>query len=690
MGKTRGTLRWWAAPGMLLLATVLIAVAWCSMAPAQARADEQTVVAHTMNESETHIDDYYYSIDEAINAGYEGKIIVMDVDWNLNSTLTIAANKSITIDMNGCRISNNGNLEVIRLKSHSNLTLMSGLSARLTYKGYTDGKENTTDVQVVTGGLVTGGRNKAEDRRKYSYSAGGVVMDANSVLTLDNVVVGGNTGDRTGGIVADEGCTVNLQNEASVEYNGCGDEAAGGITAWKDNVTINMDNSFIKNNYGYNGGGICSQDNNTKVNMKNGAAISNNYAQNNGGGVFFDDTFFSLSSEDGKATINGNSCGNDGGGIYTASDAGSNEGLVQNLAITGNTAYVDGGGIYLDQEGTGVVKCTITGNTAKEDGGGVYVCNDDNHIMSCTITGNVCNDDGKNYEGGGVFVGYKYDLGLTGKCIIRGNTRGKNGSDDDLFLSANVGNTASAYITGGVDLGSKVGIRTGIIGDQRIGDHVTTYAYGAYFIDLDGYYVSHGDDHGGDLWQRHRNVLFNVSVNGQNSDRTQQGTTITVHAGSGGEGEEFAYWDAEATTGLYPVEDYINDETKYNEELTFDMPQNDVNVVAVYKAAGSGDEADASSEAEGAEDAAIAADASAAPAYEADSGTSSAQADSGSAAQASDGSQSGSASSTGSSESTSADSSSAASSASSTAAQTPVHVKIPKVTLWNGQRIRML
>ena len=483
-----------------LLVAVLAAAMWCLMVPVLAQADEQGIVAHSVDDSGTRID--YYSVDDAINAGYEGKTIVMDANWNSYSALVISYGKSITIDMNAHEIYNYGHSEVIRLYDDASLTLMSSASAKFTYQGYVDGKCSRTGVEVTTGGLVSGGYSKSDDSR-YEDIAGGIMMDGHSSLTLDNVVVGGNLGDRAGGILAMGDCCIRIQNGASVEHNVAVQNYGGGITAWGNCVNILMDKGFVKSNYGYNGGGISVLDDGATISMKNKSAISGNHATNNGGGAFFDNTFFQIMSEDRTASIDGNSCDNEGGGVYTASVSDDNDGLIVDTAIADNTAGVDGGGVYLDQENTEMLHCTITGNTAKEDGGGVYVCNDDNKIADCTITGNVCNDGGDNYEGGGVFVGYRYDLNLTGKCVIKDNTRGKNGSADDLFLSANVGNTASAYITGGVDLGSKVGIRTGITGDQRIGDHIGIYAEGVYFADLGGYYVSHGDDHGGDLWQRH-------------------------------------------------------------------------------------------------------------------------------------------------------------------------------------------
>ena len=73
---------------------------------------------------------------------------------------------------------------------------------------------------------------------------------------------------------------------------------------------------------------------------------------------------------------------------------------------------------------------------------------------------------------------------------------------DNVFLSSNPGDTIRAYITGGVDECSSVGVRTKASGDRMVGKDISTYAFGAYSMDLSSFYVTHGTDHNGDLWQR--------------------------------------------------------------------------------------------------------------------------------------------------------------------------------------------
>ena len=551
-----------------------LVAAICALLPAHAfAADNSNIVAYSESGGART---YYTSIEEAMQAGYSGKTVYMARDWEVTSKVKIPSGKTLTIDMNGHAFrmtKSNTDEAIIVMEEGSNLTLQSTTNSTFTYTGYNaeSGKKQTCTIQ--TGGLVTGG--------DTNY-AGVVRMLGSSTLTLDNVAIAGNQGRIVGGIEIKKNCTLDMKNGASIEAC-CGEY--GGVFANGDDVTINMDNSKISDNYASGkGGGVYSAASATRIHMTNNAAISGNYAGKSGGGVYFDYSYFGIYSSDKTGMIADNHATEygyygQGGGIYVAHCKWHTcEGTLQGINVINNYSQYGGGGIYLNQNWTRVIDCTVRGNQCYGNGGGVYLSANNVSLESCTITDNVC--DGSK-EGGGVFVNSEYDVKIIGKTIIANNTRGKDGSKDDLFLEDTP--FTSAYITGGVDEGSKVGVRLSQADERRFGKNITTYTTGTYFIDLDGYYVTHGTDAGGDLWQRTSDDMrFPLNVNGTQIGLYVYNEVVNANGNSTDSSKVFWYWDAESAKGLVPISNYITDENKYDPILSFAMPQDGVFVSAKY------------------------------------------------------------------------------------------------------------
>ena len=566
----------------LMLAMVL---APAVLFPTAARADDSVAYVKDSSGEET----YYTDWGSAKSAAYgEGNTLVMLADWGPTGTVYVADSKTLTIDMNGHRITGDGSGSVIRLYEHSSLTLMSSKpSTKFTYMGFVDLEGKRVPLELVSGGLVTGG---------YEFYGGGIRLDAGSHLTLDGVAVAGNhnadneyRGGLGGGIYVENKGTIDMKNNASIQHNAAYLRGGGIYINGDDPTTINMDGAKICENYAVqSGGGIyINKTKNVHINLENYAAVDKNVALNSAGGICFHCSYFYLESSDKTGSVSNNQTfepGYSGGGISTSRIAeSSNEGLIKGINIKNNYSARDGGGIWLGQEWTKVVDCVITGNTAGEDGGGVYVNNDNNSLEGCTITGNYCDLDGKNYEGGGVFVSYTNDVVVSGLNVVTGNARGKSsGNADDVFLSQNVGNTIRAYVTGNLSKGSKVGVRTGATGDRRVASGFKSESNDCLFIDLDGYYVSYGTDAGGDAWQRHATKEFEAKVNGGSLGRYGYGATVTANGTSKDASKVFKCWSATESTGLYPFSSYVSDENLANPVVSFSMPQNDVDIVAEY------------------------------------------------------------------------------------------------------------
>ena len=584
---------------LAVVCVVVMAVAWCVFAlPARAVAEEAAVIAHS-GEGDQRVN--YTSVDDAMGAGYNGATIVMDADWSVGTTdvfntsysLEITAGKKITIDMNGHTISNSVYKETLRLGKGSELTLTSSRKVKIQYKGYSTDDGSKRDFTVSAGGLVT--------NTTPSYC--GIVVGESAKLTLDGVAVAGCRGAQNssepdltafGGLTLCKNSTLNMQNGAVIEHNRSF-KYGGGVYAQGKDVTINMSNSSIRDNWANEyGGGIYFYDARATLTMNDGASIEGNTAES-GGGIQFVMSGFNVTSKDGEAYIRNNRAtassrtsdkfAQSGGGIHIEQvKSTSNNGLIEGITISGNYSAYDGGGIELDQEYITIRKCVIKDNWCKYEGGGIYDCNDGNLLEDCTITGNACSvDSGGNYEGGGVFVWHSYDVELKGVCVIKGNTRGKDsGNADDVFLRENGGATVKAYITGNLAKGSSVGVRTGVTGDRRIAKNFKHETNDCLFYDMSGYYVSYGGDEGGDAWQRRAAIEFAVSIDGKAYGRYRYRTTAAVAAPATKGGKVFWRWDAQGTTGLYPVDGYITEKNMFSNALAFTMPQNDVNLVPLY------------------------------------------------------------------------------------------------------------
>ena len=497
-----GTSRKNSRTGKLLTAVAgfLLAVTVCPMA-AHASEAARAVAYADINGTRC----YYATVDEAAEAGYKGATIVMYRDWDLSKTFEVADSKTLTLDMNGHKITGNGKDSAIRVHEHADFTLKSSVDESFYYTGFDNETGEKSGMTITSGGLVTGGHSVID--------AGGINMDGDCNVTLDNVAVAGNDSAMGGGIQCHSNSTLKLENGSTVTHNRASEDGGGIFMAGSetDNISVvHLDNASVSANYAtYSGGGIDANVDNATIYLQNNSTISDNTAQR-GGGIFCNYTYFHVISKDRTGSINNNKAtsGNDedmtygGGGIFVNRVRWSEHfGEISGVTLKGNNTVDKGGAIFINQPHTHVSYCQITDNGSDKDGGGIYVNDDNCSVTSCNVTGNVSGKNGTNYEGGGIYVTSKYDLTLDGLCTIKGNTRCIGGSADNLFLGDGSFGT-HAYILGGVDAGSEVGIRTGMTKDQMVGKNISTYTDGTYSMDISNYGVTHGTDHNGDLWQR--------------------------------------------------------------------------------------------------------------------------------------------------------------------------------------------
>ncbi len=581
-------------PGFLIAAFVVaLTVLTCAFAlPGRALADEATVVAHSIDAEGQRTD--YTDIQKAVESGYYGAVIVMDTDWDFGSgSLKVSGGKSLIIDMNGHKISTSGVYTIDVLDKASLKLTSSAAACDFSYRGYaktggdlTDQTWGLQDLTVNAGGLVT--------NYKKDYFGFGISVGSDAWLQLENVAVAGCFSE---GINVGSYATVDMTNTV-VCHNSAGTAPSsaygGGVHFAFTGATLNMNNSHIDDNYAQNNGGGVFMTADSTLTMENGSTISRNAAGDGGGGIYCGGSRFTIKSQDGTGVIEGNACLNTngasqntnlaGGGIHVNAVKGSQSALIQGVTIKGNYSGYDGGGVELDQESTRLVNCKILGNSARCDGGGVFVYDDNNSIEGCEIRDNYCGAKGSNYEGGGVFVSYHYDIKMDGLCVIKGNTRNSkdSGNADDVFLGTVSGGSGKAYITGSLAEGSSVGVRTGITDERRIAKNFKHKSNDCLFYDLSGYYVSYGTDEGGDAWQRHTTKEFTVRLGSEVYGKYRNGDEVTVVTPTFKGSRIFWRWDPDVFSGLYPVSDYVSGDGLRRSVLGFAMPQNDVGVGALY------------------------------------------------------------------------------------------------------------
>lgn len=229
-----------------------------------------------------------------------------------------------------------------------------------------------------------------------AIASGAIRVDRNSILSLANSSVSGNTG-RSG--ISNNGI-LDLTN-TSVSGN-----TKGGI---------------------YNGGFLSLTNSSVYENTGGTAVYNGNMANTAGGGIFNDASNKNIGTLSLiNSSVSGNTA-NSGGGIYNQGGTLS----LTNSSVSGNTASFGGGIFNGDDDYSGgsatLTNSTVSGNTALEDGGGIYngfsyVRNTRLTLINTTITNNIADSDNDGTgNGGGVIDISNPDNVNVSNTIIAGN-----------------------------------------------------------------------------------------------------------------------------------------------------------------------------------------------------------------------------------------------------------------------------
>ena len=441
-------------------------------------------------------------------------------DVTLTTDITIADNATVTLCLNGYKLTGAGTSAVITVGAGASFTL----------------EDCSADASAPAGtGVITGGIGFLD---LYTVRrGGGVYISGNSTFTMNGGTISGNTATTGGGVGVDNDGTFTMNggtisgnsatnggvyvrygtftmsggtisgNTASGSGGGVyiydstftmlggtisGNTATsygGGGGVYIYDSTFTMLGGTISGNSATNGGGVDVDGTFTM----NGGTISGNSATN-GGGVYIDGTFTMNGG-----TISDNTASGNGGGVHVGRDGSF---TMNNGTISVNSA-TNGGGVYID--GTFTMNGgTLTDNFASEYGGGVYINNIATFTLEDgTISGNIAryiggvhvvgifNMNGGTisgnfaFNGGGVYVDGMFTL--TGGTIS-GNMAAYGGGVyvDNTFTmtGGTISGNMAAYGGGGVYMnGGKFTMNGGYLGEDIIKNNGTVSISGGYFAE---------------------------------------------------------------------------------------------------------------------------------------------------------------------------------------------------------------
>lgn len=286
----------------------------------------------------------YQTVAMAIAAAGAGQTVELLKDV----TESITISKSLTLDLNGKTLTGDGMDSVVTITGEN--TIVTIMSSAL------------NEDESVKNGSITGGVGSKD----HNFCFGGGVFIVDATVTLSNLTISKNCADR--------------EYDETANYDRTG---GGGIASVKANLTLN--NVTVTNNYTKNcsgGGGICTLGGILTI---NNATIANNESDDEGGGIFAENTVVEIQ----KAVIR-NNCASLAGGIYIVNDediinVGENyqlgtkvvnipdkDSVISYATIESNTASSIGGGLYIGgQNELTISNSTISGNNGSAQGGGI-------------------------------------------------------------------------------------------------------------------------------------------------------------------------------------------------------------------------------------------------------------------------------------------------------------------------------
>lgn len=233
-----------------------------------------------------------------------GKHYYLSADITITDAIQIANDAEITLCLNGHKITQTGQKVVFRigtslLGTNAVLNLCdcsSGKTGTLTGANYSAGCVHDLGTFNMYGGIITGNTTTGH--------GGGVCVSGKNTFNMYGGTISGNTAQKNGGgvSVSSDG-TFNMHGGTISDNTAL--ENGGGV--YNSNKFYMFDGT-ITNNAAKNGGGLCEWSGSNIEFIMSGGEISDNIAQESGGGVFN----YYIIKLNGKVTIKGNKSGTDG------------------------------------------------------------------------------------------------------------------------------------------------------------------------------------------------------------------------------------------------------------------------------------------------------------------------------------------------------------------------------------------
>ena len=308
-------------------------------------------------------DKEYPTVADAIAAadGSESIVLLHDVTEN------ITINKSLTLDLAGFTLSGDATDSVVTITGED--TIVTITSSAL------------NEDETVKNGTITGGVGSKD--HKFCFGGGVFIIEA--TVTLKNLTVSENYADKV------------YDNTANYDRSG-----GGGIASVKADLTL--DNVTVTDNYINNhsdGGGVCALGGQLII---NNSKIENNASDDNGGGIYTENTVLKIH----KGVIKNNRAPI-AGGIYTVND--------KDIINKGQNYQLGTKVVSIPTEGSTISDTTIESNIASGMGGGLYIGGQNElTISNSTISGN------NGASQGGAIVAYSADTIELDNVSITENT----------------------------------------------------------------------------------------------------------------------------------------------------------------------------------------------------------------------------------------------------------------------------
>lgn len=367
----------------------------------------------------------FNDITTALLSAVDGDVFNFFIENDIDFSSVVTIPRNITINL----INSSGNSSVT-------LAITNGGSFRH-FSTLTNGSLTGVSMTIGVGIILDGGG-----------TGGGILIFGSSCsLTLDGSTITNCRSSGNGGGILVQGNISRsslIMNAALIENCFAG-SGAGVFGAGCD---IEMNGGEITGNHANNsGGGITTIAGGTRLGSTltiNGGKISANstvLAFGDAGGINAFDTIVTIQNSE----ISNNTADNNGGGIFSMPQVlGSNANtlIIMNSTISGNVIRNFGGGIRVQGVlGEFVITSSlITGNSAvstiagSNQGGGIYFSSGSSLTLSDgQVTGNTAGAGG-----GGIFVNDGSILVLTGIAEVSGNQAGLEGGGIDAFSGSSV------------------------------------------------------------------------------------------------------------------------------------------------------------------------------------------------------------------------------------------------------------